>query len=193
MPLERNSPEYQVAPSPAVAAFRLPNPLSLSRLLLHALLQRTGKRRWFVARFPRTMIRVRVLKLYGNRASAICQWDFLKDLAKRIRFENREITAFLSLLRRPTQKFSSAGIVTGADRILDIWICSRFIEFVVEGSDDIFPRFIEHRNSVDRAIGKLLGKNTQGIVNRLCARMDRSVVAPQSLSGVLFFFMWNNS
>src|SRR5437667_7446449 len=146
------------------------------------LLTISGKLIWLGSWTFWAMDGVGVLELDRNCPIAIGQGDFLEDQGERVRLEDREVTALLSLAGGPTQEPCGAGIVSSFDGIFDIGISSRFVQLMIERCDDILPGSIKDRDAVGSSIWSSLGIDSYGIVDslystRAISHMDRSMVA----------------
>ena len=80
-----------------------------------------------------------VLELHRDRPVTVRQFYFLKHFRKGIRFKHREIPAFFSLLRSPSQKFTSRSDRSPREcRIFHIRIRASLVQFVINVATTFF-------------------------------------------------------
>jgi len=77
------------------------------------------------------------------------------------------------------------------NRILNVRIRARFIEFVIQCGNHIFPWFREYGNTVESTVFKSFGKDVSGVVDWASIQTHAAMISSQSHQRAALFSVRN--
>src|SRR5437868_4500273 len=120
---------------------------------------------------------IRPHELYRHPPTAAGELHLVDDRGEICAgFLERDVADLAALRRVPAQEVVRVRLVTGADRVLDVRVRAHLAELVVEDCARVLPALGE---DVDAVSG--LRERADRVVDRLLPRMDRAVVAAETV------------